>query len=334
MIDQTSDAGFATLRTLADMFPQLEELAKTAELDPGEFETLPDSAFAWPEARRLPIHNREHTAISLAYEKVATELPKYAHHALQQAAVAYGLDAAVFDRPLRLVKTASTPEFWLLPSHQRFRVTSSEDVKLAEQALQARSKDLPPNERAEAMINLEKAATFFGVSLTPSTKKIAGFTLTNTRTLRDWLQARQEAAEKVGSDLSATYGELAQQFNGVNTHISNRDYQVKLASAIDALDQKSGVSKFYGKSLLDPIETVWNTSKLAADTIDVNGVMLDKSMLASLPITFWQDVIGPDMAQEIAPSGQVDPELLAQIIPTLPADLKSVLVTQLSAYRS
>ena len=334
MIDQTSDAGFATLRVLSVMFPKLEEMAKTAELDSSEFEGLPDTAFAWPEQRRFPIHNREHAALSVAYAKVATTLPTHVHVALDQAVDAYGLDASAFERPVQFGKHASAPEFWLLPEHQRFRVTSADDVKLAERALNERNKELSTLDRAQAFVNLEKAATYFGVGLSSSTKKVAGLTLTSTRTLRDWLNARAEAATKVGSDLSGTYGELAHKYDNVNPYIADRGYQLKLAETITELDKLSGVDKFYGKSLLDPIHTVWNTTKLAAETVDINGVMFDKNMLASLPLTFWEDAVGPDMAKEVAPTGQVDPTLLEQVIRTLPADLKAVLVTQLSAYRS
>jgi hypothetical protein len=49
-------------------------------------------------------------------------------------------------------------------------------------------------------------------------------------------------------------------------------------------------------------------------------------------LTFWEDALGPDIVAEIAPNGQLDPEALAQILPTLPQDLKNTLTTQLAAY--
>jgi hypothetical protein len=55
-------------------------------------------------------------------------------------------------------------------------------------------------------------------------------------------------------------------------------------------------------------------------------------MLQTLPLSFWEDTLGPDIAKEIAPSGTVDMTLLSQLLPTLPADLKSALETQLAAY--
>ncbi len=59
---------------------------------------------------------------------------------------------------------------------------------------------------------------------------------------------------------------------------------------------------------------------------------LTNPMLAQIPLTFWEDTLGADITQEIAPGGVVNPEMLEQIIPTLPADLKASLETQLAAY--
>jgi hypothetical protein len=59
---------------------------------------------------------------------------------------------------------------------------------------------------------------------------------------------------------------------------------------------------------------------------------MNKELLAQLPLSFWQDTLGADIAAEIAPDGEVNVELLEQIIPTLPADLKLALETQLAAY--
>ena len=60
--------------------------------------------------------------------------------------------------------------------------------------------------------------------------------------------------------------------------------------------------------------------------------MQNKTLLASLPLSFWQDALGDDVAQEIAPDGQLDPMALDQILPTLPQDMKNTLETQLAAY--
>jgi hypothetical protein len=331
IIDQTTDAGFAMLRVLSEKFPAIREMAKTAELDSEEFSGLPTSAFAWPERRMFPLHNREHAVLSLAYSKTASVLPLDVKLNLERAAEVYGVDTASFNSEDLLEKEA-TEEYWLLDSQRRFRVASAGDVKLAEQIVGQRYAEFSPVERAEIMLNLVKVAARYEVPLASSTKKFAGITLTNTKLLCDWLGARKEAALKVNSPVAASYEKLAQAFTNTPDYIADKCYQVKLAAALHDLDKQAGIDRLYGKKILDPIQTVWNTDKLAAQSLNIAGKMFDKNVLASLPVTFWSDAIGPDFAAEIAPGGQVDPTALEQIIETLPNDLKASLATNLAAY--
>ena len=331
IIDQTTDAGFAMLRVLSEKFPAIKEMAKTAELDSDEFSELPTSAFAWPERRMFPLHNREHAVLSLAYSKTASVLPLDVKLNLDRAAEIYGVDTTSFDTESSLEKEASE-EHWLLSEQRRFRITSAQDVKLAEQIVSQRYAEFSPVERAEIMHNLVKVAERYEVPLAPSTKKFAGVTLTNTRVLCDWIGARKEAALKIHSPLASSYEKLAQAFTNTTDYISDRSYQVKLAKTLSDLDKQSGLDNLYGRKILDPIQTVWNTDKLASQSLSIAGKMFDKNVLASLPATFWSDAIGPDFAAEIAPGGQVDPTALEQIIETLPNDLKASLATNLAAY--
>jgi hypothetical protein len=331
IIDQTTDAGFAMLRVLSEKFPAIKEMAKTAELDSEEFSNLPMSAFAWPERRMFPLHNREHAVLSLAYSKTASVLPLDVRLNLDRAAEVYGVDTASFNSESLLEKEAGE-EYWLLDSQRRFRVASAGDVKLAEQIVGQRYAEFSPTERSEIMLNLVKVAERYEVPLAPSTKKFAGITLTSTKLLCDWLGARKEAALKVNSPVAASYEKLAQAFTNTPDYIADKGYQVKLAAALHDLDKQAGIVNLYGKKILDPIQTVWNTDKLAAQSINIAGKMFDKNVLSSLPVTFWSDAIGPDFASEIAPGGQVDPTALEQIIETLPNDLKSSLATNLVAY--
>jgi hypothetical protein len=330
VVDQTSDPGYATLFLASKQFPRLREMSKTAEFQSSEFEGLPDDAFAWPSKRKFPIHNREHTAISLAYRKYASAVPAEVDGMLEKAAEVHQIDRALFDNPV-IEKTASQ-EHYLLPEQQRFKVASASDVLFAEGIVRRRYQELPVTDRAQALMNLEKVAQVFQVELSPSTLKLGHFTMTSTKILHDWVGARSEAARRRGMPTEG-FDKLAALFQDVEPYVIDKRYQVKIAQVITELDKEAGLEEHYGKSLPDPTRTVWNTNKLSADQIDINGTMFDKALLAELPASFWGDVVGPDMAQAIAPSGIVDPEMLEQVIPTLPTDLKSVLVTQLAPYQ-
>lgn len=332
LVDQTNDTGFATLRVLVQRYPGLREMSKTAELDPAAFSQLPDGAFAWSGERRYPVHTKEQAALSLAYSKVATApIPSDVRQMLEKAAEVYDIPKDAFDQPV-MEKKASM-EFWLLPDQKRFRVASADDVKVAETVLHEKYAQLSVYDRAETFLQLHNAAEYFNVTLTPSTEKLAGFTITSTQILKDWVEARKEAALKIGSEMAPAYDLLASKFRGVRPYITNREDQIKLASLLNEMDHKSGVDKFYGRSIPDPLRTVFNTEKLASDALDLGGYTFSIKKLAALPSTFWSDALGADVMREIAPDGDVKMSALKEILPTLPQDLKIVIGKQLAAYR-
>lgn len=332
MIDQTNDPGFSHLRVIVDRYPVLREMSKTAGLDPEEFTSLPDTAFAWPARRQFPIHNKEHTALSFGYSKTASALPTDVRETLEKAADVYGIDKKVFDNPV--IEKVASDETWLLPDKKRFRVAAADDVKVAEKVLTEKYAGLTVEDRAEAFLNLKKVAERFHIKLSPSTEKLAGFTVTSTKALKDWVEARKEASLRLGSMLHEAYAKMAELYTDVDPYIVDRPTQIKLAQLIHGLDKQAGLTKYYGKKLPDPIQTVFNTTKLASEMINIGGTQFDTATLESLPVTFWQDALGEDVAQEIAPAGAVNGETLKQIIPTLPADLKQILARQLKAYKA
>jgi len=328
VVDQTNDPGYGTLQSVVKRFPILKEMSKTAELDESEFEALPPHAFAWETRRQFPIHNREHTAISLGYRKLASAVPAEVDAKLAKAAAAYEIDTNVFDTPVEVEKVASQ-EFFLLDTG-RFRVASPGDVKYAEEVLLQKYASLSPKERAEAFVNLGKVAKHFEVSLQPSTEKLAAFTMTSTRVLKDWIDARAAAADNLQSAVKTAYEKLASEFGGPDRLIDDHAYQVKLAGLVNELDEKSGVDQYYGKSIPDPIQTVFNTTKKAADMVRIGSLMIDKQKLAALPMSFWKSLLGDDVAKEIETDGDPDIEKLAPLLPTLPADLTIVAQKQLA----
>lgn len=327
VIDQTNDPGYSILRALGERYPQMKELAKTASLDPAEWANLPDSAFAWSARRQFPIHNKEHALLSCGYRKIAASVPAEVDRSLEKAAEAYSLDMKIFEIPQVSEKLASE-EFWLIPDKKRFRISSKEDVKVAESLLLEKYAQLDVEDRATAFHNLGWIARQLNVPLNPSTEKQAGFTITSTRILKDWINARKEAS--FGKAASVAFEKIAKEYENAPEYIVDRLHQSKLAELIHGLDKEAGLTGYYGKKLPDPIQTVFNTSKKRADMIKVGSILEDKSKLEALPLSFWEDVLGPDVAKEIAPGGVVDPGLLEQVISTLPQDIKIIVQKQLA----
>lgn len=331
VIDQSCDPGFASLQVIVKRFPELKKFAGTANMESGEFEKLSSESFAWPAERKFPIHTPQHTAISVGYCKLAGDLPSHVVSQLQKAAEIHSVMLDMFTNPL-IEKSSAAPADYLLPEIKRIKVASAEDIPLAEEAYRMKYAQLSIEDRATAGMKLVQLAEKHGVALHPSTQKLAGFTMTSTQVFKDWMGARKEAALQAKSPLANAFGKLAEAYTNVEPLIHNRKDQLKLAAAVSGLDKAAGLTHHYGTKLPTPIETVFNTDLARKDFIKVSSALANKALLQQLPLSFWEDSLGPDVAKEIAPEGEVNMNTLEQIIPTLPADLKNVLETQLAAY--
>lgn len=331
--DQTRDPGFAHLRIFVEQYPEWYSSVKTAELDPVSFDSLPDTSFAWSSERRYPINNREQTVLSIGYYKTASsDVPEYVVDNLKTAAYVYGVDGLFKQAPKPLAKEAAAPTY-LLPEKQRFSIKCAEDIPKAEGALMERYRELTVEDRFEALSNLVKEAEQWGVSVSTSTHKLGGFTMTDPQEMLTWLGARKTAALRSGHDkVAALYAGIADKYEGIVGLIDDRDYQLKLAEVIDVLDRTAGLERHYDTKLPDPYNTVFNTEKVAADYLNIQGVQIKKATLQALPSTFWQDSLGEDMAERVVDGDAVNIEKLSAALPSMPPELKLVLSTQLRPY--
>ena len=330
VIDITNDPGFSGLKVVVSQFPQVGELCKTAELSRDEFENLPNDSFAWPEERRFPVHTKEHTALSVGYAKLAEyRIPEDARKNLEWAAKAYGLSEDLYQQNGQVKEAEGV---YLHQEKKRFRVRGPEDVKQAEYALHERVRELSVPEKAHVFSNLNKVAEYYGIELEPLSRAYGGAVVTDVATLRDLLEVRGDYAEKVASPIAETYREMAKSFEGVDGFIANRELQTKLAAVLDEADRRTGFDTRYSKRFPDPILSVFNTDKTAEERVNVAGVPLAVERLKSIPLTFWQDALGPDIVREVAPNGELDVELLKQVLPTLPSDMNASIAPQLRAY--
>ncbi len=329
-IDQVNDPAHSRLRAVVEVFPEVREFSKTANLDPSEFSDLPDDAFAWPGRRMFPIHNREHAALSYAFSKVASDkLPSDVVSELNRALDIYGIDRSMFNP---LLKQAEDTSYYLLPEISRFRVAGPDDVRTTERAFYEKYAQLSVEDRLTAATRLSAIAEHYGVEVSPTTHKLAGQTITNTQILRDQLEARKEAALKKHSSMSEAYAALAKQFYNVSPYIQDRPYQLKVSQVVLYMDKEAGLTGQYGRYLEDPVSAVFNTGMVSKKFLKVGAALNNRALLQALPLSFWQDTLGDEVAKEIAPNGVIDMASLEAILPTLPADMKASLETQLAAY--
>lgn len=324
--DQFHDPAYATLYHLLQENPQAADFVKHAELSEEQVGNLPSSAFAWPDKRLFPINTAENAVLSHLYREKCAAVPVEVDEALNKALEIYGVKPLIVRTKVASAPTPISDDEYLLPSVHRLRVKTAEDVKVAEKLLLEQYPRLSITDRAEGFINLVKKARDFGVNLEPETHRMAGMTVCTTKIAMDFIEARRCATKE--PLFQRAYEKLASAFQ--RNEIHDRDELVQACDTLAKLDKMAGLEKHYDKDLPDPIRTIFNTTeKIADDNIDCAGRPISLSKLATLPSSFWGDVMGPDMLKEVTDrQGNVDVTKLGQVLPTLPLDLKLILKHQ------
>lgn len=326
VVDQSSDPTMTHLmRAVADR-PKLAAAVMNVDVDPEALTALPDSAFAWPEKRAYPVHDAGHTLLSRVYREDAKNVPSYVDNALKEACDVYGIDDGLLTRS-KVAVAPITEDAYLLPGIRRLLVTEPGHVKVAEEKLRNEGGKLSVGHRAQASERLVHKAAFFGVSVRPETHKMAGMTVTDTRVLADWLEARREAAPIECKD---GFQKLATAVRKMPAEMRNRAEQVKIAEAIQELDSLAGLEGHYGRRLPDPMLTVFNTDKVAGQGVTLAGRFVPIERLAAYDSHFYSDALGPDFVREASDgAGQLDPHKLAMVLGTLPIDMQRILSAQI-----
>ncbi len=325
LIDQFRDPSFAVFLNLVRDRPWLTDQVKEAEVE--ELDQVPDSAFAWREKRAFAVHSRAHTIYSRVYRENTRGVPGDVDRILKEACQIYALPDELFARPKTAAATDS-PDDYLLPDLKRLRVKTAEDVRMAEQKLLDGYSKLSVEHRALACRRLVEKAAALNVPLQPLMRKLAGFTVSSTQILRDWVEARREATGD--ARYKAAFQKLAEGLQGLPAEIHDREALVKVAEVIDELDKKAGLRKHYDRKLPDPLLTVFNSEKVAGPGINLGGRFVPLTRLASYPATFYGDVLGDDIVREASDGrGGVDAHKLAMILETLPRDMKMMLAQYL-----
>lgn len=321
MIDLYSDAGHAVVRSIFQSNPAVYELVKTANFE-DERNEIPKSAFAWPERDLYPVHTKEHAVLSYAYAKTAGLKNAAVLATIEEALDAYGVELSTFTPPAE--KTAA-PEDCLFPEQRALPLTSPMEVKFAEECVLEQVDKLKPETIANTFSKLASKAEELGVELSSDSLKLAGQTVTDRAKLINELAIRQERVKQ--AEAKAAYGELITGVAYGRDALLDKVNQVKLAATIGTLDRKYGFERVF-----NPITTVFNTTiKSAEVTVDLGTCKTTPSALAALPLSFFSDALGPEFVSEISSGGKVDPQLLAQVVETLPANMKQSLASNLQA---
>ncbi len=332
VIDQFHDPVLGTLAKIASDRPRLASTMMSFDIDPSELDSLPDDAFAWPEKRAYPVHSREHATLSRAYrDGMGGKVPAHVDATIKEALEVYGVDEALFARAKVAAAAGPSDDMsdYLLPDIKRLRVTEAGHVKTAADRLIQQGDRLSPGHRVLAGARLVEKAAFFGVRISDEVRKMAGLVATSTPALADWLDARSQATS---AEFRDGYAKLAAEVRRMPDELRDREVQARLASAIEELDELSGLDRQWGRRLPDPHTSVFNTTKVAGPGVTLAGQFIPMERMAAYPTSFYADALGPDIVREaIDLGGRIDVEKLAAVLSTLPVDMQRVLVSCMGA---
>lgn len=319
MIDLYHDTAHGFLRSLLMARPDLHGMLKGAEFE-DHAEEIPETAFASARDRRFPVHTPQHAVVSRLYAD-AQNVPDDVRTKIAEALDAYGVPEGLF-AAAEVKVAAETDEDYLLPEERTYPVRNEDEVKMAEERLLAQATRLPIERRAGLFNKLAEAAVRHRVTLKPASQAWGATALTNREKLAEAIGQRCRFVKT--AEARASYLALAQAAEDDPRALHDHGARVKLASTLLRLDHETGIVSEYGRRVLDPLQTVFNHPvKLGAHLISLGRETYDLAALAALPASFYGDALGPEIVGEIAPAGTLNPDALATILPTLPADMLS-----------
>lgn len=283
-------------------------------------DSRPNSCFADTLNRKFPIDSPANAYESMSYATKTAGVEPHVIHRIQKALDIYDVKAPVAET----VKEAAAVEevVYILPQYNKLPVKTASDIKLAEDSILRNKSKLHTSTLAEACNRIVKLAGMNNMNVHPDVMQLAGLTMSDTEKTADWIEARGSIT---GNNV---FYKLADRVRGPGGP-KNRADLVKLSSAVDKMDKMYNLDKLYGKKLPNPLETVFSTKTAMQKIIDLGDKSHSLEELAKKPASFYSDLLGEDIADEITEGGKVSPELLAQILPTLPKDMKDLLCKNL-----
>jgi len=335
IVDQFTDPQHRLLFQLKREFPREVLRAKTASLDG---KSVPSTSFADQDSRLFPVHSPEQALLSKLYAvKQAAYVSDDVMGRIDKALDLYGVDWKDPSEEQVTKEAEDESSHYLLPQHKALLVKEAAHVEPVANALLSQRYKLTMPSVMKAATGLVKKAAAFNLpqsSLPTDIYKYAGLTTCDVGVLADWVEARAVAAPT--KELRSDYEKVAVYLSENVPHdgiLREREDLVKIASILENLDIKAKMAPRYGRTLLDPVETVFNMDKVAEATATIAGNQVPVRKLQALPTELMEEVLGPDVMQHVkGADGNADPKQLIAMMETLPADLQNIFYNSAKAY--
>lgn len=324
--------------------------------------------FAWPEARLFPISNAEDIILSAAYAiKQGAAVPAHVYNILRSTVQAHGQDwdglaaslttyaqrKTAAAAPVRAVPAAA----FAFPGDQRLPLQTPALTVKSAAALAEQWRLVPYHAASDAAERVIQAAQHQGVPVPGQLWKLAGRAEPCRENYARQIDARKRLLASVSQKLAgaganaarlgaaqekiASSGELyeagirlydqvlvaGQKLSQLSTQ---RDVST-VALLLKQADEATGLDQSYGSFGIEPPEMAVLGTEPAQEMLQIGPSSYPVDALAGLPLSFWQDALGPEFASEVQdPSGQTaDLDKLIAIIPTLPLEMRQSLTVSL-----
>jgi len=325
IIDQFSDPSFKPVIQLMQANPEYRELTKHASLDYGERDQLPDSAFAWPEERLFRIDTRDNAVLSkLFMEKQAAYIPEVVKQRCDNALRIYGVNPDSIK--IREKKASTALVRYVYPEEKKLPVRNAQDYKVASDLLTSNLRRMDPRTRTYTAVRLVKIGSELGEYPPEWALQYSGMTVCDKGRLKETIEVRTAVAPNM--QLKYAYNKLLDGIQQLPDLFDDFSELTKFAAALEELDMLAGLVPFYSRGLPDPMLSVFNTTKVASDLVQLNGTTVPLETLLRVPVDVYATIFGDEIVPEITTNGDLDPEKLIAVLPTMPADLIRIFLQQ------
>ncbi len=343
ILDIYNDKSLGGLVNIFRDNPETQQELMPTELDYGEQQELPMSAFAWPEMRAYPMHNNNMAYLSSLYrnsyppEYEDIEVPEYVDENLEKAAYLY--DFKVPKRKTRQQikeakerrdtrsENASNPFFtkvaeedYLLPAHKSMPVRTKDEGLFIQNLLIKNAHTMGYSDLSEASYKLVHKMASYDTEpkeINPVIYKYAGLTLVDKDLLEASILRRLDFAD---ADSKPHYVKLAIISRDMDY---NRANLIKVASTLETLDKKANMRRLYDRHIMNPIESVFNTTKIyGLRNKQASEGEFTPDMAERVTSEQIKNILGEDVyAESAGAEGRLDKDKLIEVINSLPKDM-------------
>lgn len=347
MIDLHTDDDLQVLMQISES-EGLPDFVKQADVEViATRSELPKEAFAMPSSRLYPVHDRVSTWLSSRYfTKSASSIPEptksMTAQKLKEACELFQVtwpEETVKDVPQISKSAYALSEMYNNTQVLRYPVNTKDNTETSILKFAEEYKSLPPEWRRRAALTLYKKAKecHLAINNNHPVQKYAS----QEKCVDAITDAMNVRASNTGDEYACIYKGLAEKAAGEDPEV--------LVAAIDALDKASGISKHWDTRIPDPYLSVYKKAaaepqmdikveeiniedepeKSAETMIVLAGRKIPSSRMEEMPVEWYKDILGDDVANEISDGSDINPEQLRLVLESLPNASQLLLVSNL-----